>query len=92
MFSCRFKNFLLTCFILNDFFKETLQEHKIDFHHPLIDDETARKFKFEIRNQKSEIRNQKSEIRNQKSEIRNQKSEIRNQKSEIRNNLRTYLE
>ena len=35
---------------LNDFFKETLQEHKIDFHHPLIDDETARKYKFEIRN------------------------------------------
>ena len=35
---------------LNDFFKETLQEHKIDFHHPIINDETARKYKFEIRN------------------------------------------
>ena len=41
---------LARAFALNDFFKETLQEHKIDFHHPLIDDETARKYKFEIRN------------------------------------------
>lgn len=41
---------LARAFALNDFFKETLQEHKIDFHHPIIDDETARKYKFEIRN------------------------------------------
>ena len=41
---------LARAYLLNDFFKETLQEHKIDFHHPLIDDETARKYKFEIRN------------------------------------------
>lgn len=41
---------LARAYALNDFFKETLQEHKIDFHHPIIDDETARKYKFEIRN------------------------------------------
>ncbi len=41
---------LARAYALNDFFKETLQEHKIDFHHPLIDDETAKKYKFEIRN------------------------------------------
>ncbi|MEG2301171.1 MAG: hypothetical protein RSB30_03020 [Acinetobacter sp.] len=41
---------LARAYLLNDFFKETLQEHKIDFHHPLIDDETAKKYKFEIRN------------------------------------------
>lgn len=41
---------LARAYALNDFFKETLQEHKIDFHHPIINDETARKYKFEIRN------------------------------------------
>lgn len=41
---------LARAYVLNDFFKETLQEHKIDVRHPLIDDETARKYKFEIRN------------------------------------------
>lgn len=41
---------LARAYLLNDFFKETLKEHKIDFHHPLIDDETAKKYKFEIRN------------------------------------------
>lgn len=41
---------LARAYALNDFFKETLQERKIDFHHPIIDDETARKYKFEIRN------------------------------------------
>ncbi|MFW2105194.1 hypothetical protein [Acinetobacter guillouiae] len=41
---------LARAYLLNDFFKETLKEHKIDFLHPLIDDETAKKYKFEIRN------------------------------------------
>lgn len=41
---------LARAYILNEFFKETLQEHGVNFHHPLIDDETVKKYIFEIRN------------------------------------------
>ena len=41
---------LARAYFLNEFLKETLQEHKIDFHQPLIEEETLKKYKFEIRN------------------------------------------
>lgn len=41
---------LARAYLLNEFFKEILQEHKIKFHYPPIDKETIQKYKFEIRN------------------------------------------
>jgi hypothetical protein len=41
---------LARAYFLNEFLKDTLQEHKIDFHQPLIEEETLKKYKFEIRN------------------------------------------
>ena len=41
---------LARVYFLNEFLKETLQEHKIDFHQPPIEEETLKKYKFEIRN------------------------------------------
>ena len=41
---------LARAYFLNEVLKETLQEHKIDFHQPLIEEETLKKYKFEIRN------------------------------------------
>ncbi|OTG65460.1 hypothetical protein [Acinetobacter silvestris] len=40
------ENLLARAYFLNELFKETLQEHKVEFHHPLIDDETTEKYKF----------------------------------------------
>ncbi len=41
---------LARAYILNDFFKETLQKNGVNFNRPIIDDETVEKYKFEIRN------------------------------------------
>lgn len=41
---------LARAYLLNEFFKEILQEHKVKFHYPPIDKETIQKYKFEIRN------------------------------------------
>lgn len=41
---------LAKAYILNDFFKETLQKSGVNFNRPIIDDETVEKYKFEIRN------------------------------------------
>ena len=43
------EDLLARAYLLNVFFKETLQEHNIEFRHPSINDEIVQKYKFEIR-------------------------------------------
>lgn len=44
------EDLLARAYLLNEFLKDTLQDHNIAFHHPSINDEIVKKYKFEIRN------------------------------------------
>lgn len=44
------KDLLARAYLLNEFFRETLKEHAIEYSRPLINNDDVEKYKTEIRN------------------------------------------